>query len=304
MKKKILLSTAFAFTLGSAPHLATAGVDRQTLFTNFLTAISNSTAASKICRKANAFDKTFSVRSFDGLACTVPLVAAFAETVCPTVPGENYQESKCHKISLTTLKGRDPKTVLAEEISGLSSKVKSEFCLKAGNVSSALAVACTKASSGSSQDAAKKTVTTTSSSSIPTPPPPAASLSSQSNSGKAPAKAKLVNDLTQEKKRLETLQQGLSQAPKRIQSMQELQQGVVVEDNKAALLEAAQKLNSSLKDLRTVLDKAQTKPELTSVEEKEIEQDLHNYQSVEDKIEQDLGIIIKDGKVIFKDDKK
>ena len=299
MKKKILLSTAFAFTLSSAPHLATAGVDRQTLFTNFLTAISNSTAASKICRKANAFDKTFSIRSFDGLACTVPLVAAFAETVCPTVPGESYQESKCHKISLTTLKGRDPKTVLAEEISGLSSKVKSEFCLKAGNVSSALAVACTKASSGSSQDAAKTTVTTTSSNKISTPPP-APSLSSQSNSGKAPAKAKLVNDLTQEKKRLETLQQGLSQAPKRIQSMQELQQGVVVEDNKAALLEAAQKLNSSLKELNTVLDKAQTKPELTSVEEKEIKQDLQNYQSLDDKIEQEFGIIIKDGKVIYK----
>ncbi|MBL9029049.1 MAG: hypothetical protein JNK42_01075 [Caedimonas sp.] len=302
MKKKILLSTAFVFTLSSTPHLATAGVDRQTLFTNFLIAISNSTAASKICRKANTFDKTFSIRSFDGLACTVPIVAAFAETVCPTVPGENYQESKCHKISLTTLKGRDPKTALAEEISGLSSKVKSEFCLKAGNVSSALAVACTKASSGSSQDAAKTTVTTTSSGRIstPPPPPPAPSIGTQNNSQKAAAKAKLMNDLTQEKKRLETLQKGLSQAPKvGVQPMQGLQQGAV-EDHKAALLEEAQKLNTALKDLRTVLEKAQKKPELTSVEEKEIERDLQGYQSVEDKIEQDLGIIVKDGKVIYK----
>jgi hypothetical protein len=299
MKKKILLSTAFVFTLSSVPHLATAGVDRQTLFINFLTAISNSTAASKICRKANTFDKTFSIRSFDGLACTVPLVAAFAETVCPSVPGENYQESKCHKISLTTLKGRDPKTVLAEEISGLSSKVKSEFCLKGGNVSSALAVACTKGSSGSSQDAAKTTATTTSSGRIPMPPP-APSTGTQNNSQKAAAKAKLMNDLTQEKKRLETLQQGLSQAPKvGVQPMQGLQQGAV-EDHKAALLEEAQKLNTALKDLRTVLEKAQKKPELTSVEEKEIERDLQGYQSVEDKIEQDLGIILKDGKVIYK----
>ena len=143
MKKNILFSTAFAIGLSFTPHLAKAGGD---YLSKFIDAISNSTAASKICRKANAFGGTFSIRSFDGMACSVPLIAAFAETICPQ-NSDDYGTSKCHTISQNTLKGQDPKEALVNEIKKMTKGAKGTFCGKAGQVSSALATACSKSDS-------------------------------------------------------------------------------------------------------------------------------------------------------------
>lgn len=167
MKKKILLSTAVAFALSCTPQHAKAGTD---FLNNFITAISNSTAAPKICRKASAFSGTFSIRSFDGMACTVPLIAAFAESVCPQ-NADDYGGSKCHTISQNTLKGEDPSVVLTREITKLAKGAKGAFCGQAGKVSPALAVACSKSDSGSAG--------TANAADAAVPPPPPGSLQDQ-----------------------------------------------------------------------------------------------------------------------------
>lgn len=174
MKKKILLSTAVAFALSCTPQHAKAGTD---FLNKFITAISNSTAAPKICRKASAFSGTFSIRSFDGMACTVPLIAAFAESVCPQ-NADDYGGSKCHTISQNTLKGEDPNVVLTREITKMAKGAKGAFCGQAGKVSPALAVACSKSDSGSAGTANAADEAKTASA-IPTPPPAPGSLQDQ-----------------------------------------------------------------------------------------------------------------------------
>lgn len=180
MKKKILLSTAVAVALSFTPQHAKAGPD---FLNNFITAISNSTAAPKICRKASAFSNTFSIRSFDGVACTVPLIAAFAESVCPQ-NADDYEGSKCHKISKNTLKGEDPNVVLTREITKMAKGAKSSFCGQAGKISPALAVACSKSDSGSvgaadAGDAAVPPPLPGKASEIPAAPPAPGSLQDQ-----------------------------------------------------------------------------------------------------------------------------
>ncbi|MBL9029941.1 MAG: hypothetical protein JNK42_05690 [Caedimonas sp.] len=180
MKKKILLSTAVAFALSCTPQHAKAGSD---FLDSFITAISNGAVASKICRKASFSSNTFSIRSFEGMACTVPLIAAFAESVCPQNAGD-YEGSKCHTIAQRTLKGEDPNVVFASEIKKMKKSAKSSFCSQAGKISSALAVACSKSDSGSAEtanaaDAAVPPPPPGKGSEIPAPPPAPGSLQDQ-----------------------------------------------------------------------------------------------------------------------------
>ena len=142
MKKKMIMLAAFAFALTCTPHVARAA---DSYLDKFITVISQGTAAEKICRKASFFGGVFSIRSFEGRACSIKLIGAFAETVCPE-KATDYMGSQCHGIAVKALVGQDPQMVLAQEISKISNSARNSFCAKAGNVNPALSVACAKAS--------------------------------------------------------------------------------------------------------------------------------------------------------------
>ena len=157
MKKKMIMLAAFAFALTCTPHVAQASY-----LEKFIGVISQGTAAEKICRKASFFGGVFSIRSFEGRACSIKLIGAFAETVCPEKAGD-YMSSQCHGIAVKALGGQDPQMVLALEISKISNSARNSFCAKAGNVNPALSVACAKASTmkpetdGTTGDSASQT---------------------------------------------------------------------------------------------------------------------------------------------------
>lgn len=139
MKNKMIMLAAFAFALTCAPQIAQASYVEK-----FIGTISQGTAAEKICRKASFFGGVFSVRSFEGRACSVRLVAAFAESICPD-KASDYMSSQCHTQAEKVLGGEDPHLVLSEEIKKLSGSSRNALCGKAGSVNPILNIACAKA---------------------------------------------------------------------------------------------------------------------------------------------------------------
>jgi hypothetical protein len=140
MKKKILISL---FAIVCASH----GAKAVGVLDSFLSAIGSGSAASALCKKANFWKGSFSIRSLNGQGCNIKLIAAFAESICPGA-ADDYASSQCHTNAQKVL-GADadnPQKVLEAEIAKLISSGKSGFCSKAGNVHPLLAAACAKAS--------------------------------------------------------------------------------------------------------------------------------------------------------------
>jgi hypothetical protein len=99
--------------------------------------------APELCRKGEAFEKVFSLRSFDGILCKQTYIAALAEVVCAGPNTDKYRESQCHKHAEAELKGRDPAEVLKEAVKNGTGKAKEFACGRAG-VPEAIKVACEK----------------------------------------------------------------------------------------------------------------------------------------------------------------
>jgi hypothetical protein len=85
-----------------------------------------SSGGSAICRKADVFKKTYSVRSFSGSLCSVDYVAAFAELQCRGV--SDFNGSQCDKTAVKTLRGADPLTVLRASIKEHNKLAKELVC--------------------------------------------------------------------------------------------------------------------------------------------------------------------------------
>lgn len=82
-----------------------------------------------ICRKASLFDFRFSIRSLNGEACKLPLVAALAETICGGRKNiKGFNGSHCDKNARNVLRGRDPENVLMQELAKLGGTTKGLIC--------------------------------------------------------------------------------------------------------------------------------------------------------------------------------
>jgi hypothetical protein len=90
------------------------------------TLVSSSSGGSLICRKADAFRKQYSVRSFNGSLCAVDYVAAFAELQCKGI--SDFTGSQCDRTAEKTLKGADPMTVLKASIKEKKGKAHELVC--------------------------------------------------------------------------------------------------------------------------------------------------------------------------------
>ena len=279
----MIMLAAFAFALTCTPHVAQASY-----LEKFIGVISQGTAAEKICRKASFFGGVFSIRSFEGRACSIKLIGAFAETVCPEKAGD-YMSSQCHGIAVKALGGQDARIVLAQEISKISNSARNSFCAKAGNVNPALSVACAKASTmkpetdGTTGDSASQTNVVK----IERTPAPLTR-----NVGKiesAPLtkieKQMAITEITQEKQKIETLQQKVQKAPQIVMTKRgESLSSAKEKETKARLLEAAQKLSEAMKGLSESAKSVET----GDITQEEVQKELEKAKTVENEVAQDL----------------
>lgn len=74
---------------------------------------------SSLCEKGTAFKKT--LRSLNGVLCSIKPIAAWAEKNCSSVP--DYKDSKCHTNAVKTLGGTNPGSIIKES-SGIEKSVK------------------------------------------------------------------------------------------------------------------------------------------------------------------------------------
>ena len=270
MKKKMIMLAAFAFALTCTPHVAQASY-----LEKFIGVISQGTAAEKICRKASFFGGVFSIRSFEGRACSIKLIGAFAETVCPEKAGD-YMSSQCHGIALKALGGQDSRIVLAQEINKISNSARNSFCAKAGNVSPALSVACAKASTMKPETGGTTggSASQTSVGKIERTPAPLTKIEKQM----------AITEITQEKQKIETLQQKVQQAPKIVVKLGKPLSLEEENERKAKLLKAAQELAEAMKGLNKSLESAKT----GDVTQEEVQNELEKAKTVENEVAQDL----------------
>ena len=237
--------------------------------------ISQGTAAEKICRKASFFGGVFSIRSFEGRACSIKLIGAFAETVCPQ-KASDYMGSQCHGIAVKALGGQDPQMVLALEISKISNSARNSFCAKAGNVNPALSVACAKASTMKPETGGTTggSASQTSVGKIERTPAPLTKIEKQMT----------ITEITQEKQKIETLQQKVQQAPKIVVKLGKPLSSEEEKERKVKLLEAAQKLSEAIKNLSESAKSVET----GNVTQEEVQNELEKAKTVENEVAQDL----------------
>lgn len=114
---------------------------KKALIQSLIKSLSNSKwATQKFCRKGNAIEGVFSVRSAGGAACTIPLPAALAETFCGEGDIEGYNGSHCAGYAKETVnayakklnfEGTDQEKaqkVAQKEISKLASSLLKKIC--------------------------------------------------------------------------------------------------------------------------------------------------------------------------------
>lgn len=109
MKNRIM-SLMFVFTLSFGfSQVAGALPSLSSIITNV------KSLGSKACEKASLFSLKFSLRSFNGQLCNMPVVAKIAEALCSEAEG--YQESQCHKNAVKALgKATPAEEKQAEEV--------------------------------------------------------------------------------------------------------------------------------------------------------------------------------------------
>lgn len=91
-----------------------------------------------LCKKASFFGGVFSLRSFEGRACSIKYIGALAEKICPGI--EKYEESGCHKKALAALNGQDPTEALKEAVQSGTGQAKNLICKNQDKLPDALSV--------------------------------------------------------------------------------------------------------------------------------------------------------------------
>jgi hypothetical protein len=79
-----------------------------------------------LCKKASLFGGVFSLRSFEGRACSIKYIGALAEKICPGI--EKYEDSGCHKKAVAALNGQDPTDALKEAVQKGAGPAKNLIC--------------------------------------------------------------------------------------------------------------------------------------------------------------------------------
>ena len=184
--------------------------------------------------------------------------------------------SQCHGIAVKALGGQDPQIVLAQEISKISNSARNSFCAKAGNVNPALSVACAKASTMKSETGGTTGVSAsqTNVGKIERTPAPLTKIEQQM----------AITEITQEKQKIETLQQKVQQAPKIVVKLGKPLSSKEENERKAKLLKAAQELAEAMKGLNKSLESAKT----GDVTQEEVQNELEKAKTVENEVAQDL----------------
>jgi hypothetical protein len=93
-------------------------------------ASSSSDFTSKLCRKANFFSSTYSIRSGEGIACNNKYVAALAEVLCTPGNPDDYAKSHCHANAMKVLGTQKPEDVLKAAVKSGISQAKNLVCKK------------------------------------------------------------------------------------------------------------------------------------------------------------------------------
>ncbi len=114
--KKILITLATSVSLMVITNVSSyAGESNLEMKAKILkTLIKN--GPTKFCRKGNAFAGVFSIRSFEGRACSVPQIAALALKICSKNNVEDFNNSACARIAKQTLGTKDQDTVIADGV--------------------------------------------------------------------------------------------------------------------------------------------------------------------------------------------
>jgi hypothetical protein len=122
MKNKYSLLAFFALSL-------LLGINQETYASINEEAISKSfkeKGINGLCKKANASSGSFSLRSFDGVACSKIYIGALAEMICPGIDG--YENSGCHAKAVAALKGQVALVVLKGAIQKGMGPAKTLVC--------------------------------------------------------------------------------------------------------------------------------------------------------------------------------